>query len=405
MTELSVIQEFVDDANGIRGVDFVTDSFRLSELAIKVELKELIVRPKYQRKYVWDKEDERCLIDTCLRLMPIPPVWLVERYKDSGVRYLEVLDGQQRLTALLRFLDNKYPYKKPQKTIAGFGELGCEDSFYSKDMKKSPKLSAVLADRIQNYKVPAIILKNTNDEEVRHVFYRLNTASKELNEYELTSSQYPGVMMDYVKKILINIDHESCLISKTSNSFGRFSGGDVQGDRMVREGFIMEVFTSWARESIITKKDRSIDYFFNEHQNNNALATDYYQRITHAINIINDAIIKIDGYTDKPKSIPLRDLTLFALIFYVDKTGNLTSQQFSYLSDMIKKCRELLGFMKNAGESPNELPEKYNAIKQFLIAGNSERLRAQYSEIVSNILNCDFPSTTFIDELIETRYK
>ena len=61
------------------------------------ENKELVLAPKYQRKAVWNSKAESYLIDTILRGLPIPQVF-VRQSIDPLLRKTqrEVIDGQQR---------------------------------------------------------------------------------------------------------------------------------------------------------------------------------------------------------------------------------------------------------------------------------------------------------------------
>ena len=66
----------------------------------RIEAHDIDLQPDFQRQEVWSTTKKKKLIDTILRDWSIPPVHLVRTYDDA----LEVLDGQQRLTALRDFL-------------------------------------------------------------------------------------------------------------------------------------------------------------------------------------------------------------------------------------------------------------------------------------------------------------
>src|SRR5437762_9269499 len=66
------------------------------------EEKWLNIRPEYQRRLVWDRRKKSLFIESLLMNIPIPPVFL---YEYDLNRY-EVMDGQQRLNAVLDFYDN-----------------------------------------------------------------------------------------------------------------------------------------------------------------------------------------------------------------------------------------------------------------------------------------------------------
>ena len=59
-----------------------------------------------QRGYIWTKIQKRSLIESILIRRHIPPISAI--YNDSNV--YEVIDGKQRLGAILDFIDNKFTY-------------------------------------------------------------------------------------------------------------------------------------------------------------------------------------------------------------------------------------------------------------------------------------------------------
>ncbi len=65
---------------------------------------DLTLDPKFQRRKVWD--DTRCsrLVESALLEVPLPVFYLAENADTTQ----EVIDGQQRLNAFFRFLDNDY---------------------------------------------------------------------------------------------------------------------------------------------------------------------------------------------------------------------------------------------------------------------------------------------------------
>jgi hypothetical protein len=61
----------------------------------------LDLNPSYQRGNVWSDKESAELIDSVLRGIPLPSIILNKR---KGQRTLEIVDGKQRLTAILRFI-------------------------------------------------------------------------------------------------------------------------------------------------------------------------------------------------------------------------------------------------------------------------------------------------------------
>jgi len=79
--------------------------------------------PEYQRDYVWGTEDKELLIDSIFNNIDIGKFVLVERddWTVSDLHY-EILDGKQRLSALIEFYENRLSYKGKL-----FNELSAKD--------------------------------------------------------------------------------------------------------------------------------------------------------------------------------------------------------------------------------------------------------------------------------------
>jgi hypothetical protein len=77
------------------------------------EGKALILTPKFQRRGVWRPKARSYFIDTLLRDMPVPPIYIrtVQSADTSGI-IREVIDGQQRISAILDFIDGKFRLSK-----------------------------------------------------------------------------------------------------------------------------------------------------------------------------------------------------------------------------------------------------------------------------------------------------
>ena len=67
-----------------------------------------ILQPPYQRKPVWDDQQRQDLMDSLVRHYYIPRIVLRE-IKIDGNKKWEVIDGQQRIDSVIRFLNDRFP--------------------------------------------------------------------------------------------------------------------------------------------------------------------------------------------------------------------------------------------------------------------------------------------------------
>ena len=85
-----------------------TDNWRISFFAGKAASNRLNLNPTYQRGDVWPKGDSQKLIESILRGIPLPSIIILRPASDNANVVYEVVDGKQRLTAILRFI-GKHP--------------------------------------------------------------------------------------------------------------------------------------------------------------------------------------------------------------------------------------------------------------------------------------------------------
>ena len=84
-------------ADSISDIQIVT----VQNLVSLDQEKRLNLQPDFQRRKVWPKAAKSYLIDTILRGLPIPEIFAFETPK--GI--LGVIDGQQRLSTILDFIN------------------------------------------------------------------------------------------------------------------------------------------------------------------------------------------------------------------------------------------------------------------------------------------------------------
>ena len=72
------------------------------------------INRRYQRKLVWGNKEKEKLIDSLCNNIPIPLILLAEvedkEGKSDGRRY-EIIDGLQRMNAIVSFIENGYQYQ------------------------------------------------------------------------------------------------------------------------------------------------------------------------------------------------------------------------------------------------------------------------------------------------------
>lgn len=154
-----------------------TRVFSINDFLSWYDKGELDLSPKYQRKsYLWTLSTKSYFIDTLLRGMPIPPVY-IRSITDVAARKTtrEVIDGQQRLSTIFAFLNDEFTLSESIKDFGGkkYSDLGVEE--------KSDFLEKELAVEM--------VLTN-NESEIADIFVRINSSNYPLNAQELRNAKY-----------------------------------------------------------------------------------------------------------------------------------------------------------------------------------------------------------------------
>lgn len=163
----------------------LTDPYRFT-IEDFINSKRFDIQPFFQRNYVWDEQRQIDLIETILFGMPIPAIYT---YLDKETGKEVVIDGQQRLTTIRRFLNDVFALSNLQNYsyLNGY-------TFFSlpEDYKK----------RILNYKLDIVNIKNINDERIIFdIFRRYNTGGLKLNNQEIRNCIYSGRYNELIKKL------------------------------------------------------------------------------------------------------------------------------------------------------------------------------------------------------------
>lgn len=167
--------------------------------------KRVDTQPDYQRPAVWSLSQKQLLIDTILRGYDIPKVYWRQIEKNPD-RY-EVVDGQQRIRAIWEFQAGAYELSGKSDDIEGF------------DVKKLSydDLPDDLRLRFDTYNVNVVVVSETDEDEVREMFLRLQNGTT-LKAQEKRNAM-PGKMRDFVKGIANHPFFQSCEFTNSRYTF------------------------------------------------------------------------------------------------------------------------------------------------------------------------------------------
>ena len=143
----------------------------------------LVIQPEYQRNYIYaDGKRDVAVVDSLIKGYPIGLLYFVKAADGK----FEVLDGQQRITSVGRFLTEKFAYP---------GADGHERNFSS--------LPADLKEKL--LKTPlTIYICEGEESEIKEWFKTINIAGIPLNEQELLNAIYSGPFVSAAKEEFSN---------------------------------------------------------------------------------------------------------------------------------------------------------------------------------------------------------
>ena len=157
--------------------------YDLETLVKKIVKGVIKLDPDYQRRHRWNNITSSKLIESLILNIPIPIIYLSYDIdvdtNEEGARY-SVIDGQQRLTAIVKFFENKFP-------LDGLDILeDLEGCFYN-------DLPPFLLRRLEERTIKCLRIDSTVDPQVKYdIFERLNSGSVKLESHELRNAVLRG---------------------------------------------------------------------------------------------------------------------------------------------------------------------------------------------------------------------
>jgi 5-methylcytosine-specific restriction endonuclease McrA len=148
----------------------------------------LTIQPEYQRNYIYaDGKRDVAVIESILKGYPLGLIY----FNKVNDEVLEVLDGQQRITSMGRFVTGKFAIKD---------ENGLEQYFSSIATDKQ--------DKILNTKMLIYECEGT-ESEIKEWFKTINIAGVPLNNQELLNAVYSGPFVTLGKEEFSNTQNSN----------------------------------------------------------------------------------------------------------------------------------------------------------------------------------------------------
>lgn len=251
---------------------------RVSDLYKQIRDGALILKPPFQRNFVWTMRHQEEFIDTILKGFPFPEVYVCDGEIDtiSFNSTTLVIDGQQRLTTIKRYIE-------------GEG---------SDEFKKIPKyieLSNEQKESFLGYKVVVRNIGNVEENIIREVFRRINLTKFSLDAIEIQNAIYDGEFIQTAKNILDSVDIKDYGVLKNSEL-----------DRMADLHYILLIMATIENGGYFSQ-DGELENIINKFN-------EEYPQKDYMIQVLVSAFSLVDKSNLPPDSVWFRKSNFFSLL-------------------------------------------------------------------------------------------
>jgi hypothetical protein len=180
----------------------------------------ILSQPNYQRGKVWKPIKNQLLIDSILRGIDLPKIYL--RKIKHGIYQYEVADGQQRINAINLFMSDNLKLASQKYKGLDLSKIG---QFHVADKKKS-EINEKLIEKFEAHKLTIAIVEDASNSEIRTLFGRLQMGDP-LNPAEIRNA------------IISNLgDHIDLLVKE--HDF--FTNSKIRPERFKKQDFLVHCF-------------------------------------------------------------------------------------------------------------------------------------------------------------------
>ena len=193
---------------------------------------ELVIQPEFQRNYIYNKGGrDEAVIQSILKGYPLGLIYFSVGQDDDGNDRLEVLDGQQRITSIGRFVTGRFAIQ----TDSG------EQTFSSLPLDQQ--------NLIMDTELLVYVCTGT-ETEIKEWFKTINISNVPLNDQELRNAIYSGSFVTKAK----------AEFSKSSDPRQNKWGAYIKGDPARQE--VLKTALEWVSNS----QNNSIDGYMAQHR-------------------------------------------------------------------------------------------------------------------------------------------
>lgn len=178
----------------------------IQEIYRQYSEKKFLVNRKYQRKLVWTVDEKQYLIDSILADLPIPLILLAKTADDK----LEIIDGLQRLNAIISFIENRFSIEGKYFDISqsSRAKQNADRGDFVATTSKNLLDSKACANFL-DYQLAVTIYPTSEESIITDIFGRINSGGKQLSPQEKRQAGMLDNLSDVIRKISSEIRGDS----------------------------------------------------------------------------------------------------------------------------------------------------------------------------------------------------
>ena len=195
-----VENEFVEKRSLLQKTKIVRQTWSIAEIYQKIKDGKLILDPDYQRRAIWGNDKKTAFIESLYMEIMIPPIYVVEIPGEDildETKY-EVVDGKQRLTAIMEFITGAL--RLNERNLEYYADIFGGKSFSEIREIEPEKTSQMLSSILDIY----VITANSPEFTKYDIFARLNRGAEKLKVNEIRRAIYKSKTTSWITDFVDN---------------------------------------------------------------------------------------------------------------------------------------------------------------------------------------------------------
>lgn len=335
------------------------DQYSIYEMKRKYDRGKICMDPSFQRNFVWKNKQMSELIESVIIGIPLPLIYLAESQKGD----LVVVDGRQRLTTFVKFLNNEFRLNglRILKEINGYGFSDLEkDKRYSK-----------YATNIEDFQLVVQVIKYPTPDKVRFdIFDRVNRGGTPLNKQEMRNALYQGQSTQMLQEL------------SEGEAFLAATGRSISPKHMKDRYIILRAlcFDLYQKKKLTDAEGKNVEYrsdiedflgtgmeFLNRMLPTELceLKEEFERTMWHIYHIIGDNAFRIPTEYERRRPI---SMTLFEALYYLfQQFVKVDNEDIRKLQDIVKELLEDQEFLKSlqfSVDSKNHVDIRFHKVME-----------------------------------------